>query len=402
MARIKIHVGLEIGTSKVCMIAGECHADGSVRILGLGNTKSVGVKKGEICDFHHVKDCVNEALVKAEDASDVEIGSVFLSVTGSHISSVNNTGTFRLPENEKQIQPEHVEEVKDIARDVHISPDHVHIHSILKNYRVDGFEHTTNPLGLFGKTIEADYHIVSGLTTRIQNSIKCVRELHLEVDDVVFSPIAAAQLALGKRERERGALLIDIGGGTTEYALYINGVITASGCIAVGGDHITNDIHLLTNLSFSKAEQIKIKEGDVSGDSSSYIGSVKVSVDEKGFAQQEVKRELLNEVIRQRMIEILRLVYKRLPANSLEQIGTGIYLSGGTSMLRGFDTLTNQVFGKDIYRAEAADISGVQANFKDPQFATALGLIRYAQILDIEKENTSKRILPKWLWPFGR
>jgi cell division protein FtsA len=387
MARTKIHVGLEIGTSKTCMVVGEVKSDGAVKILGVGMTKSAGVRKGEIYDFPQARACVKDALVKAEDASDVEIGSVFLSVTGSHIVGENNVGTFRLPEGEKQVAPEHVDEAKDIAREVHIPSDHVYLHSIVRQFRLDGLEQATSPVGLFGRTVEADFHVIHGIGTRIQNSIKCVREMPLDVDDVVFAPIAVAQVALTREDRERGALVIDIGGGTTDYALYLGGAIVASGSIPVGGDHITNDIHLVTGLPFTKAEGLKIKEGDASADPARSVGSVKV-VDEKGFAEAEVRRQVLNEVIRQRLEETLKLVKRRLPEGSVKRIGTGIFLSGGTSLMRGFGELAFEVFGRDIYRPEPPEVSGVQSNFKDPQYTTALGLIRYAQVLDAERTTS--------------
>ena len=404
MARTKIHVGLEIGTSKTCMVVGEVKSDGAVKILGVGLTKSAGVRKGEIYDFPQARACVKDALAKAEDASDVEIGSVFLSVTGSHIVGENNVGTFRLPEGEQQVAPEHVEEAKDIAREVHIPSDHVYLHSIVRQFRLDGLEQASSPIGLFGRTVEADFHVVHGIGTRIQNSIKCVREMPLDVDDVVFAPIAVAQVALSRDDRERGALIIDIGGGTTDYALYLNGAIAASGCIPVGGDHVTNDIHLVTGLPFTKAESLKIKEGDASSDPARSVGSVKV-IDDKGFAEAEVRRQVLNEVIRQRLEETLRLVKRRLPEGSVEQIGTGIFLSGGTSLMRGFGELAFDVFGRDIYRPEPPELSGVQSSFKDPQYTTALGLIRYAQILDAERIKSPGCLgrIVRTFWPsFGR
>ncbi len=403
MARTKIHVGLEIGTSKTCMVVGEVKSDGAVKILGVGMTKSAGVRKGEIYDFPQARACVKDALAKAEDASDVEIGSVFLSITGSHIVGENNVGTFRLPEGEQQVAPEHVQEAKDIAREIHIPPDHLNVHSIIRQFRLDGLEQASSPVGLFGRKVEADFHVVHGIGTRIQNSIKCVREMPLDVDDVVFAPIAVAQVALSRDDRERGALVIDIGGGTTDYALYLNGAIAASGCIPVGGDHVTNDIHLVTGLPFTKAESLKIKEGDASSDPARSVGSVKV-IDDKGFAEAEVRRQLLNEVIRQRLEETLRLVKRRLPEGSVEQIGTGIFLSGGTSLMRGFGELAFDVFGRDIYRPEPPELSGVQSSFKDPQYTTALGLIRYAQILDAERVKPPGCLgrIARALWPFGR
>lgn len=401
--RTKIHVGLEIGTSKTCVVVGEVKADSAVKILGIGVTKTVGVRKGEIYDFAQVRACLRDALAKAEDASDVEIGSVFLAVTGAHIQGVNHRGTFRLPDGEPTVSAEHVEEARSIARDVHIPQDHVYLHPIIRNYLLDGLEHSSSPVGLFGKTVEADFHVVHGIGTRIQNSIKLVREIPLEVDDIVFSPIATAQMALDREQRERGALVIDIGGGTTDYALYLNGAITASGCIPVGGDHVTNDIHLVTGLSFSKAERLKIKEGDASADPMRSVGTAKLT-DERGFLDVEVERRMLNDIIRQRLEETLRLVRARLPEGSVEAIGAGIFLTGGTSLMRGFSELAFDVFGRDIYRPEPPEVSGVQASFKDPHYATAIGLIRYAQILETERAKPPgffKRLF-RMFWPFGK
>lgn len=399
MPRTKIHVGLEIGTSKICMVVGEVKSDGSVKILGVGQSKAVGVRKGEIYDFPQVRACVKDALVKAEDASDVEIGSVFLAVTGAHIQGVNNRGSYRLPDGDDTIEPDHVKEAKEIARAVSIPPDHVYLHHIIRRFGVDGYEHASSPVGLSGKTVDADFHVVHGIRSRIENQIKCVREMPLDVDDLVFSPIATAQVALDREARDRGALVIDIGGGTTDYVLYCDGVIEASGCIPVGGDHITNDIHLVTGLPFSKAETLKVREGDASGDVARSVGVVKVS-DDKGFSDAEVKRQLLNDIIRQRLEETLKLLLRRLPDGAMERVGTGVFLAGGTSLMRGFGELAHDVFKRDIYRPEPPELSGVQSSFKDPQFTTALGLIRYAQI--IESERAPRRGFLRKVWPFSR
>jgi cell division protein FtsA len=385
MARsTKIHVGLEIGTSKTCIVVGEIKADSAVKILGIGVTKTAGVRKGEIYDFAQARACLKDALSKAEESSDVQIGSVHLAISGSHIQGVNNRGTFRLPDNQQTVTAEHVEEARTIARDVHIPQDHVYLHPIIRNYRLDGLEHATSPVGLFGKTVEADFHIVHGIRTRIQNSIKLVREAPLEVDDIVFSPIATAQIALNREQRERGALVIDIGGGTTDYVLYVDGAIAACGCIPVGGDHITNDIHLFTGLQFSAAERLKIMEGDASANPARSIGMAKLT-DDRGFAEVEVSRQDLNVLIRQRLEETLKLVRQRLPTGAVEAIGSGVFLAGGTSLMRGFDKLAFEVFGRDIYCHEPSEISGIQSSFRDPQYSTAIGLIRYAQILETEK-----------------
>lgn len=402
MAKSKIYVGLEIGTSKTCMVVGEVKADDSVKILGVGETKSVGIRKGEISDMALVKECVHTALIEAEDVSDVDIRRVFLSVTGSHIEGVNNRGTYRLPDEDQEITQEHIEEAEDIARDIAIPSDNVYLHNIVRQYLIDGSEQASNPIGLLGRTLDADFHIVHGVKTRIKNSIKCAREIPLDVDDVVFAPIASAQIALNYQDKEAGALVIDIGGGTTDYVLYIDGAVVASGCIPVGGDHVTNDIHLVTQMPLSKAEKVKCAEGDVSGDKARSVGVV-VIPDEKGFPKLEHKRELLNDIIRGRLEETLQLVKQKLPDGALEKVQTGVFLTGGTSLMRGFGELVNDVFNLPIYRPEQPEVSGIHAYFRDPQYSTTVGLIRYAQKMyedrPIKKKGIFSRVV-KAVLPF--
>ncbi len=404
MAKSTIYVGLEIGTSKTCMVVGEVKADGNVKILGIGQTKSVGVRKGEISDFHQVRTCVREALLKAEDICDVDISRVILAVTGSHIVGVNNRGTYRLSEKDNEVEMRHIDEVNEIAQDIAIPSDNVYLHNVVRKYILDDQYHATKPLGLIGKKLEAEFHIIHGIKARIQNSVKCVREIPLDVDDVVFAPIASAQIALNRERKEEGALVIDIGGGTTDYVLYLNGVIEASGCIPVGGDHISNDIHLVTHIPLSKAEQVKKDEADASGDPAKSVGLITVH-DENGFTESEIKRSLLNEVVRGRLLETFELVKAQLPEGALACVGTGVFLTGGTSLLQGIGVLANEVFGLPIYKPEQPEISGVQAHFSEPQFSTAVGLIRYAQIVSEEKDGDKTGagllgFLSKFL-PFG-
>lgn len=402
MAKTRIHVGLEIGTTKTCMVVAEVKPDGSVKILGVGEGKTAGVRKGEITDYLQVKSCVKAALLEAEDASDVEINSVFLAVTGSHIRGINNIGTFRLPDTEKEVSQEHVDEVKEIAADMQLPGENVYLHNLVRHFNLDGQQHANTPVGLIGRTLEADFHIVHGIETRIQNSIKCVREIPLDVDDVVFAPVASAQIALTKSRKEAGALVIDIGGGTTDYILYLEGAIAASGCVPVGGDHITNDIHLVTHVPLSKSEKLKVTEADVSGDPAKSVGIVKVT-DDKGFPDVEVQRQELNDVARWRLEETFEIVKKRLPQGWQKGVGEGVFLTGGSSLMQGIGELAAEIFEMPVYRPERPEVSGVHAYFKDPQYSTALGLIRYAQILDEERPEKGGGLgtFVKALWPFG-
>ena len=404
MAKTKIHVGLEIGTTKTCMVVGEVKPDGSVKILGVGETRSAGVRKGEIVDYPQARAGLKDALLKAEDICDVDISSVLLAVTGSHIEGVNNRGTFRLPDEEQEVHEGHIGEATEIARDLAIPGNHVYLHNFIRHYHLDGQEHTISPIGLLGRALDVDFHIVHGIRSRIQNSIKSVREVPLEVDDVVFAPIATAQVALEREHKDAGALVIDVGGGTTDYALYLKGSIAAAGCIPVGGDHISNDIHLVTHIPRSRAEELKKTEGDASGDPARGIGKVKV-YDDHGLEVEEIDRALINDVINGRVAEMFDIVLERLPSGCLRGVGTGVFLTGGTSRMRGISELANEKFGLPIYQSEQSNISGVHANFRDPQYSTAVGLIRYAQILDTEREATTGGAMSralKSIWPFSR
>jgi cell division protein FtsA len=374
-----------------------------VKILGIGQTRSAGVRRGEIVDYPQVRACVTQAMVKAEDNADVEIKSVLLAVTGGHVRGENNRGTFRLPENDKVITSAHLDEAREIARDLAIPSDHVYLHHLVRNYGVDGQEQASNPVGLCGRTVEMEYHVVHGMRARVENSLRCVQEIPVDVDQVVFGPLASAQVALTRDHKEQGALVIDIGAGTTDFALYLNGAITATGCIPVGGDHVTNDIHLVTGLPWTKAEKVKIEEGDASGDPARSVGTIHVP-DDRGFAEASVPRQLVNDVIRTRLEETLLLVRKRLPDTALTRLGSGVFLTGGGSLMHGFGELVHELFGTAIYRPEGADISGVHATFKDPRYSTPVGLIRYAQLMDPALRGESRGVLGKLariFWPFG-
>ncbi len=377
--------------------------DSAVRILGIGSTKTVGVRKGEIFDVPQARACLRDALNRAEDNANVEIASVHLAVTGAHIQGENNRGTYRLPEGQSVVTEAHLEEAREIALDIQIPGDHMLIHPGIRNYWLDGLYQKSSPVGLIGRTVAADFHIVHGIGSRIQNSIQLVRETPLEVEDVVFSPIATAHMALTSEHRERGALVVDIGGGTTDYVLYLEGSIAASGCIPVGGDHITNDLHLVTRLPLSTAERLKIVEGDATAAPARSVGIAKLE-DERGYAGAEVERGLLNEVIRQRLEETLLLVRRRLPDNSVEKLGAGVFFTGGTSQMRGFSELAFEVFERDIFRPETPEIGPAQAKYRDPRYATALGLIRYALFKEADsprKRGCLGRIMDTF-WPFTR
>jgi cell division protein FtsA len=384
MASSNIYVGLEIGTSKVCMVVGEVRNDGAIKILGVGQHPSAGVRKGEVVDPDTVQTCLHDALSRAEERSNVEVNTVFLAVTGSHVKSLNNRGTIRVADEQMEVTTEDLDEVKKIARDVPIPKENGYIHSIIQHYFVDGQDKVLNPLGMLGQKLEADYHIIHGVKTRIQNTIKCVRDVPLEVEDIVFSPVAAAQVVLNREAKNEGALLIDIGGGTTDYICFVDGVVVASGCVAIGGDHITNDIALVLKIPLARAEKLKVSHGSASLKN---IEQCEIAIE--GEAGKTVEQELLNQIMNARATELLSVVAEPLKEEGLlPKLGKGIFLTGGSSLMNGLDEVASDLFGVPVQKSGSASMSGPSALFENPQYATPVGLIRYAQLLDEQRPKS--------------
>ena len=379
MAKDNILVGLEIGTSKVCVVVGEAKVDGPIKILGVGQAPSCGIRKGEIVDFENVHKCVREAIADAEDKSDVTIKSVFAGVTGSHIQSFNNRGCVNLPEDREEIDADDCEDVAISARDVSIPQQNAFLHTILQHYYVDGQEGVLNPVSMLGRMLEADFHIIHGVGNRIRNTVRCVKELGIEVEDVVFNGYASAQAILSQQQKDIGAMVIDIGGGTTDYVVYVDGAVKQSGVLAIGGDHITNDISMGLRIPMAKSERLKIEEGDATL-GNALPGETIFLKDETGFAGRDVERETLNTIIHYRLREVFELLKRALDGEPyLAMLGAGIVITGGCSHLRGIGPLAQDVFGIPATVARSKATSGLIAAGENPQFSTAIGLLRYGQ-----------------------
>jgi cell division protein FtsA len=385
MASSDLVVGLEIGTSKICVVVGEGRPDGTIKILGVGQAPSRGVRKGEIVDFETAMKCVHEAVVDAETKSDVMISSVYVAAAGSHIQSFNNRGSVSLPEDRDEIDEQDIEDVKINAREVSIPAANAFLHTIIQHYHVDGQDGVLNPVGMLGQRLEADFHIIHGVRTRIQNTIRCVKELPLEVEDVVFSALASAQVVLTSHQKNLGALVIDIGGGTTDYILYVDGAVKQSGVLAVGGDHITNDISMGLRIPMTRAEKLKIEEGSVTL-GNCLPGETVLLKDDSGFAGKEIERETLNTIIHLRLRETFELLKRKLEEEPfINYIGEGVFITGGCSHLKGIDHLAEEIFELPARVAHAQTMSGLTSAFENPQFSAAIGLIKYAQAVQADR-----------------
>jgi len=391
MASNNLTVGLEIGTSKICVVVGESRPDGTIKILGVGQTPSRGVRKGEIVDFETAMKCVHEAVVDAEQKSDVMIRSVFVAVAGSHLQSFNNRGCVTLPEDRDEIDEQDVEDVKINAREVSIPAQNAFLHSIIQHYHVDGQDGVLSPVGMLGQRLEADFHIIHGVRTRIQNSIRCVKELPLEVEDVVFGALASAQVVLTQHQKDLGALVIDMGGGTTDYILYVDGAVRQSGCLGIGGDHITNDISMGLRIPMARSEKLKIEEGScILGNC--LPGETILLKDDSGFAGKEIERETLNTIIHLRVRETFDLLKRGLEEEPfLNYLGAGVFVTGGCSLLNGIDHLAEEVFEMPAHIAHAQTMSGLTSASENPQLSTAIGLIKYAQAVQSDRPRRGIR-----------
>lgn len=383
MSKERIHVGLEIGTTKVCAVVAECGRDGEIRLLGVGESPSRGVRKGEIVDFQNASKCVHDALADAEERSDQEINSVWLAVTGSHLQSFNNRSSISMPE-DSEITEKEIGDVEYKAKEISIPKENVILHSIIQRYYVDGQEGVIDPLGMLGAKLEADYHIIHGVMTRIQNTIRCVKEFDIEVDDVVVNSVASAQVVLSDAQKQAGAVVIDIGGGVTDYIVYHDGAVRHSGVIAIGGDHITNDLCIGLRIPITRAEKLKIEEG------SAFLGGhppgEKITLkNDTGFSGKEIDREMLNMIINARVAELFTILKKRIHEVVPEHLlGAGILLTGGCSMLRGVREVAETIFEAPVSLAHAHSVSGPTSAFENPQLSTCIGLVKYAQAVNAD------------------
>src|SRR3954467_3294421 len=263
-----IIVGLEVGTSKVCAVVGDVGPQGALNVVGVGQARSRGVRKGEIVDVALASEDVRNAIVEAEQMADVEIRSVYLGVSGGHLRGFNNRGVHPVVSSDREISEDDVQDVIKNAKTINLPAQNHVIHAIRQHFLVDGQDGIINPVGMLGSRVEVDVHVVHGNLNRLQNAIRAVKGLQLEVDDIVFNGLAASLALLTNEQKELGSLVIDIGGGTTEYVVYANGIIKHTGVLAVGGDHVSNDLAYGLKVSLSRAEQLKIENGSALFDES--------------------------------------------------------------------------------------------------------------------------------------
>jgi cell division protein FtsA len=376
-AASSIIVGLEIGTSKVCAVVGDLSADGALNIVGLGQARSRGVRKGEICDAPLAEEDVRHAIVEAEQMADVEIRSVYLGVTGGHLRGFNNRGVHPVVSADREIMEADVQDVIKNAKTINLPAQNHVIHAIRQHFLVDGQDGITNPVGMLGSRVEVDVHVIHGNLNRLQNAIRTVKGLQLEVDDIVFSGLASSLALLTNEQKEMGSLVIDIGGGTTEYVVYANGIIKHTGVLAVGGDHVSNDLAYGLKVPLSRAEQLKIDHGGALVDESA-SGKTLTLTTELGLPMKAISIENLRRIMSLRLEEIFQLIAQDLEqADALDCLRGSVFLCGGGARIAQIAKLAEQTFPLPVSLGKTNSISGLKSALDQPEFATPIGLVKF-------------------------
>src|SRR6478736_672888 len=375
-----IIVGLEIGTSKVCAVVGEMNSEGALNIVGLGQSRSRGVRKGEICDAPAAEEDVRNAIVEAEQMADVEIRSVYLGVTGGHISGFNNRGVHPVVSADREISEEDVQDVVKNAKAINLPADNSVLHAIRQHFLVDGHVGVTDPVGMLGARLEVDVHVVHGHLNRLQNAIRVVKGIQLEVDEVVFNGLASSLAVLSPAQKELGALVIDLGAGTTDYVVYSGGVIKHTGVLAVGGDHITNDLAFGLKVPQGRADQLKIENGHALMDES--IAGQKMNItSDLGLPLNTVNLGHLRRIMALRLEEIFQLIAQDVAqADLLEYLRAGVFLCGGGSRIAGITQLAEQALELPVTIGKTTCISGLKNTLDQPEFASAIGLVKFGSL----------------------
>ena len=386
-----IIVGLEIGTSKVCAVVGERNAEGVLHVVGLGQARSRGVRKGEIVDAPVVEEDVRQAIVEAEQMADAEIRSVYLGVTGGHIRGFNNRGVHPVVSADREISEDDVQDVIKNAKAINLPAENTVLHAIRQHFLVDGQDGVTNPVGMLGARLEVDVHVVHGHLNRLQNAIRVVKGMQLEVDEVVFNGLASSLALLTNEQKELGALVIDIGGGTTDYAVYAGGVIKHTGVLAVGGDHVSNDLAFGLKVPLSRAEQLKIEHGSAFMDDSVKGQSIALN-SELGLPLKTLNSEHLRRIMSLRLEEIFHLVSQDLAqAGLLDYLRAGAFLCGGGARIPKIARLAEDVLQLPVCVGKANSVSGLKSALDQPEFATAIGLVKFGSL-----KSRKRDARPSW------
>ncbi|GAB5414757.1 MAG: cell division protein FtsA [Congregibacter sp.] len=368
-------VGLDIGTSKVVAIVGEVAGDGSIEVVGIGSHPSKGMKKGVVVNIESTVQSIQRAVDEAELMAGCQIHSVYVGIAGSHIRSLNSHGIVAIKDQE--VLSQDLERVIDAARAVAIPADQKVLHVLPQEYVIDNQEGIKEPQGMSGVRLEAKVHLVTCAVNAAQNIEKCIRRCGLEVEDIILEQLASSYSVLTDDERELGVCLVDIGGGTTDIAIFTEGSIRHTGVIPIAGDQVTNDIAMALRTPSQHAEEIKIRYACALTQLAGADQTIKVpSVGDR--PPRDLSRQSLAEVVEPRYDELFTLIQAELRRSGFEDlIPSGIVLTGGTSKMEGAAELAEEIFHMPVRVGYPQSIEGLADIVRNPIYATSVGLLLY-------------------------
>ncbi|HZO92389.1 MAG TPA: cell division protein FtsA [Candidatus Baltobacteraceae bacterium] len=376
MARGETIAGLDIGTTKTCAVVAASGPDG-LEIIGIGEAPSTGMRKGVVTDLEATVHAIEAATEKAERMAGVHVSSVYVGVTGEHISSTNNRGVVAVTGEDREVVATDVRRVVDASKIINLAAERQIIHALPRHFTIDGQDGVHDPVGMSGGRLEVDTHIVTGGSSFISNVLKCVHRAGLEPAGIVFEPLASGAATLLPEERQVGVVLLDIGGGTTDIAVFADGGIVHSATIPVGGNIITNDIALGLKTTFAEAENVKRTYGSglVRPDDAETSFQVKTL---DGRSTREVTSSQLRAIVLPRVLELFRMAKTNIVEHiARDQVLSEIVLTGGGAQLRGIDTTAGEVFGLPVRIGVPTTVAGLTDAVKQPQYATAVGLVLF-------------------------
>jgi cell division protein FtsA len=374
----RIFVGLDIGTTKISCIVADQNGGDEPRVVGVGNAPSEGLRRGVVVDLEKTVQSIQRAVDEAERMAGVTVRAVTAGIAGDHIRSINSRGVIAVSRRDNEIGPADVDRVVEAAKAIAIPMDREIIHVIPQEFIVDDQSGIKDPVGMSGVRLEAEVHIITGAVTSAKNICRAIQRAGAKVADLVLEPLASSNAVLGRDERDLGVVLLDLGGGTTDVAVFFEGSIRHTAIVPFGGANVTNDIAIGLRTPIEKAEQIKIQHGCALAALVSPEAMVSVP-GVGGRPDRQISRHVLASMIEPRMEEIFAIANKEVKKNHFaELLGGGVVLTGGTSLMPGVAELAEQVFEMPVRLGIPQGLGGLSANVADPRYATGVGLVIHA------------------------
>ena len=363
---------IDVGTTKVCTTIAEVSEGGVVRVAGVGITPSKGLHKGLVVNIRDARESIRESVKRAEQASGYKVESAYVGVTGRHVNSLNNRGVVAITRNDRLVRSDDLRRVLQCAQSVKVPNDRKLLHVIPRGYSVDGQAGVKNPVGMHGFRLDVETHVITAASASVQNLVKCIRGIGVDIDDLILEPLASSEAVLTEDEKQVGIILADIGGGTTDIAVFKDGSIWHTAILPVAGYQLTRDVAIGLGLPFEVAEEMKKTYGSVMP---VYEGTIEttsaIAEDGHGASYQD-----LCDIIRARVEEIIRLIMLELPRSEYETlVPAGLVLTGGSSNLSGIDVLGRDILQLPVRVGTPTNIFGITDSIRDPAYATSVGLL---------------------------